>query len=399
MLLCISLLSLTVHAKDKADQPTRYQAVVENMQKLGDELVAQYQPKEGLSTMEGFTALYFDHYEGSGMELSVAALSPTINIKTEAFFTRLINASSNGIRPDQLQITWAALKSQLTTDLALLNSHASQHFSQVFIKSFTILFREGVEALIIVTALLAYLRRSEHAHKTNIIYYGVGLALLASVVTAVAFITLFKNLGANREAIEGITMLTASAVMFYVSFWLLSKRDALKWQGFIKNKMTQALTSSSMFALGLTAFLAVYREGAETILFYQALLIDSKDQLIGVVAGFGAACLALTVIYGAMQRASVKIPYRLFFTLTALLLYVMSFSFVGGAILDLQEAGWINITPIPHFPQIEWLGLFPAWQNVGAQLLFVVPSVVILGVWYIRQCRQRHTPALAQQET
>src|SRR5690606_21112558 len=126
--------------------------------------------------------------------------------------------SSNGTSALKLKVTWNSLKTQLHTDLELLKSHASQSFSQVFIKSFTILLREGVEALIIVTALLAYLRRSEHANKTKVIYYGVGLALFASAVTAVAFITVFKSLGANREAIEGLTMLTASAVMFYVSF-------------------------------------------------------------------------------------------------------------------------------------------------------------------------------------
>lgn len=366
-----------------------YQVVVTQIKQLGDDLISQYDPKNGVATMDGFSKLYFDHYEASGMELSVAAISPTINSKTEAYFTQLIGSANDGVTHKELQTIWTGLKIQLNADVDLLKNNTANHFAEAFFQSFSILLREGFEALLIITALLTFLRRSHHETKSKVVYYGVGMALIASIITAYCFATIFKNLGTHREAMEGIVMLSASAVMFYVSYWLLAKRESMKWQSFIKENVNKALNSSNMMALGLTAFLAVYREGAETILFYQALIIGSKGQTAGIVAGFSAACLALLLIYRVMQTASFKIPYRLFFTVTAIFLYYMSFSFIGSGILELQQAGWIEISPINGFPQIEWLGIFPAKENIGAQLLFLVPTLSILMGWYMRQFFKR----------
>src|SRR3990167_3933458 len=375
---------MTSHASVPSQKPD-YQVVVNEIIRLGDDLVNQYQPKEGVTTMDGFSRLYFDYYEVKGMEGAVASISPAVNSTTESLFTQMIGSASQGVDQKVLTAHFAELKARLNSDLELLKRNEASNMTEAFVQSFSMLLREGFEALIIVSALLTYLRRSQNENKIPIIHYGVGFALFASVITAFLFATFFKNLGANREAIEGGTMLFASAVMFYVSYWLISKRESIMWQKFIKNKMNHALEKSNMFALGLAAFLAVYREGAETILFYQALLINSKGQLPGIMIGFAAAFFSLLLIYWAIQKASFKIPYRLFFTVTALFLYYMAFSFIGGGILELQETGWVDITPIQHFPQITWLGIFPAWQNVGAQLVFLVPTVAFLLIGYIRQ--------------
>lgn len=380
-LFVLSFFSISVFA----DTPKKdFPAVVKEMDALGDQLAAAYKTENSMDTMDGFSKLYFDHYEGSGMEVAVAAISPAINAKTEALFTQIIGAASNNAAPLELQKKWTALKIRLHADLELVQKSKTNNFTQTFIQSFSILLREGFEALIIVTALLAYLRRSEHADKSPIIYTGVLLALFASIATAYIFTTIFKNLGANREAMEGIIMLIASGVLFYVSYWLFSKSEAVKWQNFIKNKMNKALSSSNMFALGLAAFLAVYREGAETILFYQALIFESKGASLAVTSGLIGASATLLLLYIVLQKASFKIPYRLFFTATAILLYYMAFSFIGGGILELQQAGLIDITPIKGFPQIEWLGIFPAWQNVGAQLAFLIPTLLGL-IWYYKK--------------
>ena len=375
---------MTSHASVPSQKPD-YQVVVNEIIRLGDDLVNQYQPKEGVTTMDGFSRLYFDYYEGKGMEGAVASISPAVNSTTESLFTQMIGSASQGVDQKVLTAHFAELKARLNSDLELLKRNEASNMTEAFVQSFSILLREGFEALIIVSALLTYLRRSQNENKIPIIHYGVGFALFASVITAFLFATFFKNLGANREAIEGSTMLFASLVMFYVSYWLISKRESIKWQQFIKNKMNHALEKSNMFALGLVSFLAVYREGAETILFYQALLINSKEQTLGIVIGFIAALLALFLIYKGIQKASLKIPYRLFFTVTAVFLYYMAFSFIGGGILELQEAGLLDITPIQGFPQIEWLGIFPAWQNIGAQLLFLIPTLSVLIIFYLRQ--------------
>lgn len=368
-----------------ADTTPNFENVVKEINHIGDELIASYNPDESLSTLDGFSDLYFKQYEGKGMELAVMTISPTVNKETEALFTQLIGAASQGVQKEKLNAAWDALKKQLNADLELLKSNKPSSFWEAFLQSFTILLREGFEALLIVTALLAYLRRSNHADKSRVIYYGVGFAFIASIITAVLFTTIFKTAGSNREAMEGVTMLIAAAVLFYVSYWLFAKRESEKWQQYIKHKMNKALTTGSMFALGLAAFLAVYREGAETILFYQALIIGNKQQLLAISSGFVAALFTLALIYRAMQTASFKIPFRLFFTITAIFLYYMAFYFIGGAILELQQAGWVNITPINGFPQIPWLGIFPTWQNILAQMIFLVPTLGFLVIWYVKR--------------
>jgi len=366
-----------------------HESTVKIMTEIGNTALNHYLPEDGVTTMAVFSDLYFDYYEGKGMEVAVAALSPTSNLKTEALFTKLISAAGNSKSLPQLQTIWQDLQAQLHLDLALLKNASETHFIESFIQSLTILLREGFEALLIVTALVTYLRRGGHSDKTKTIYTGVTLAVIASIVTAIFFSTLFKNAGSQREAIEGIVMLFAALVMFYVSYWLFSKREADKWQQFIKQKMSRALSKGSLFALGLTAFLAVFREGAETILFYQALLMGNQNQMPAISLGFLTAIFVLFGIYWLMQKATYKIPFQLFFTLTAAFLYYMAFYFIGGGIFELQAAGWISASPIHGFPQIEWLGIFPNWENISAQLTFLIPTLGALLWWQIYRIKTR----------
>lgn len=373
------------HNATAATSSVNFSHIVQEITQRGDDLLSHYNPSDGMNVIEGFNQLYFDFYEASGFELAVATASSATNIKTEALFTKIIGAASSKESVSVLTKHWSELKSRLNANLTLIQTHSINHFSQAFIESFSILLREGFEAMIIITALLTFVRRTPHAEKATVIYYGAGSALGASLLTAVLLATIFKNLGSHREAMEGITMLIASAVMFYVSYWLLAKRESAKWQGYIKHKMNHALSTSNTWALALTAFLAVYREGAETILFYQALFIGSPNQLPGLASGFLAACMTLLLIYWGLKVAAFKMPYRLFFTVTAIFLYYMSFTFIGRGILELQQAGWISVTPIEGLPQLEWLGIFPSWQNMSVQVIFLVVTLGVIAVWYLQQ--------------
>ncbi len=362
-------------------QTQDYASVVKTMQETGDALLNRYNASTAMDTMTGFSHLYFHYYEGTGMENAVMAISPSINSKTEALFRALIGGSANQAPKSQLDTTWAKLQIRLADNAAMLSNNKTNSFSEAAAQSFIILVREGFEAMLIITALLTYLRRAGHEDKSRVIYSGVVLALILSVITAYLFATLFKTAGANREAMEGITMLIAAFVLFYVSYWLFSKREADRWQNYIKQKINKALSGGSLFALGLAAFLAVYREGAETILFYQALAIGSHDQWLALLTGFVLACVALAFIYWAMKTATFKIPYRIFFFTTAIFLYYMAFFFIGGAMVELQEAGWISITPVSFLPQIPWLGFYPTLESAGAQAIFLIPTLSILFIW------------------
>ena len=243
---------------------------------------------------------------------------------------------------------------------------------EAFWQSFLIILREGFEAILVVGAVVAFLIKTGHRERLRSIWIGVAYALLASAATAVVLKTMLSAMPASREIIEGLTLLVAVAVLFSVSYWLISKVEAAKWQQFIKEKVNTALNQGGGRALSFVAFLAVYREGAETALFYQALFNEGPHVAfplsMGVVAGFAALAVIFTLFY----RFGVRIPLRPFFSVTSALLYFMAFVFTGKGVRELQEGNALPLTAIPGFPHSEFLGLYPSWQGVLAQLVLLI---------------------------
>jgi high-affinity iron transporter len=200
-------------------------------------------------------------------------------------------------------------------------------------------------------------------------------------VTAALIELLFHFTPGQREALEGVTMLIAVAVLFYVSYWVLSKIEADRWNAFLKGKMQDALSSGSGLALASVAFLAVYREGFETILFYKALLSAAGTGEVGaVVAGIGVGGAGLVVLYVAISRYGMRLPMKPFFAVTGTLLYYMAFVFAGQGIKDLQEAGMVGLTVLDGWPRWPQLGIYPTAQSLALQAVLLV---LLLGglVW------------------
>lgn len=254
---------------------------------------------------------------------------------------------------------------------------------EAFWQSFLIIVREGFEAILVIGAIVAFLIKTGHRERLRSIWTGVTLAVVASAVTAIVLKTLLSAMPASREFIEGATLLLAVAVLFSVSYWLISKVEAAKWQQFIKEKVTTALDQGGGRALAFVAFLAVYREGAETALFYQALFNEGPHVALplslGIVAGGGVLAVIFTLFY----RFGVRIPLRPFFTVTSVLLYYMAFVFTGKGIRELQEGNIIPLSAIRGFPHIEALGVYPSWQGVLSQfaLLLLFAFAVLKSLW------------------
>jgi high-affinity iron transporter len=198
-----------------------------------------------------------------------------------------------------------------------------------FFQSFLIILREGFEAILVVGAVVAFLIKTGNRERLRSIWTGVTLGVAASAVTAIALKTLFAHLPASREIVEGVTMLLAVVVLFSVSYWLISKVEAVKWQKFIREKVNQALEHGGGKALALVAFLAVYREGAETALFYQALFNEGNHVALPLSLGILAGGIILALVFTLFYRYGVKIPMRTFFMVTSVLLYYMAFVFMG----------------------------------------------------------------------
>ncbi|NUQ21336.1 MAG: c-type cytochrome, partial [Gemmatimonadaceae bacterium] len=240
-----------------------------------------------------------------------------------------------------------------------------------FLESFLIILREGFEAILVIGAVATFLIKTGHRERLRSLWVGGALALLASAVTAVILSTALSAVPASREIIEGATMLVAVAVLFSVSYWLISKVEAAKWQQFIREKVTSALQHGGGKALALVAFLAVYREGAETALFYQALFRESGSVALPLGLGILVGFAALVVIFTLFYKFGVKIPLRPFFTVTSALLYYMAFVFAGKGIKELQEGNAMSVTRLPGFPTVQAMGIYPTVETTLAQLLLV----------------------------
>ncbi len=248
---------------------------------------------------------------------------------------------------------------------------------EAFFQSFLIIVREGFEAILVIGAVVAFLVKTGNRDRLRSIWLGIVLGLLASGVMVVVLKTVFAHLPTSREVMEGVTLLLAVGVLFSVSYWLISKVEAAKWQKFIREKVGTALDQGGGKALALVAFLAVFREGAETALFYQALFSEGNVALslsLGIVAGF----IALTIIFTLFYRYGVKIPMRPFFTVTSILLYYMAFVFMGKGIRELQEGNVIPITVMPRMPSMPSMGIFPSLETSLAQAVLILLFVFMI---------------------
>lgn len=238
-----------------------------------------------------------------------------------------------------------------------------------FLQSAGIILREGFEIVLIVGALFTYVRRSGQDRLLTALRSGMLAGIVASVATAVVLRTVFGLVPGAGDALEGAAMLVAAGVLFWVSYWIISKAEADRWQRYIQGKVAGALASGSASALAGAAFLAVYREGFETVLFYQALLGGAPTG--PVLAGFATGLALLSVVWVAFNRLGKRLPIQQFFLITGGFLYLMSFVFAGRGIRELQEAQFVSVTPLPWMPTIELLGIYPSVETLAAQSVLV----------------------------
>jgi len=253
----------------------------------------------------------------------------------------------------------------------------------LFIASFFLLVREGFEAILIVAALMTFLAKAGASERRREVARGAWAAVGASVITWVLVELLLEVTPGQRETIEGVTMLLAAAVLFYVSYWLLSKIEADKWTAFVRGRMQSALSSGSGLALSAVAFLAVYREGFETILFYKALFTSAGASTVPVVGGIAAGAVGLVAIYLLVNQLGLRVAMKPFFAVTGVMLYYMAFVFAGKGIAELQGAGIIPLTVIEGAPRIPVFGVYPTVESLIVQGLLLTLAI-IAAVWALR---------------
>src|SRR4029079_6280234 len=242
--------------------------------------------------------------------------------------------------------------------------------SSAFIQAAVILLREGLEAMLVIAALAGYLTKAGAAHRIQAFYAGALVAVVASLIAAWLFAVL--NSGDHSDVLEGIIILLAAALMLYVSGWLMVKQDPRGWQEYLAHKADSALAQDTTWAVGALAFFAVFREGAETVLFINALAKTEGRWSGGLFAGLLAAAAGLAVLFYFINLIARKLPLRPLFIVTSAFLFVMAIKFIGEAVQEFQEQAIITVTEVKGSAFLSAIGLNPSMEALSIQGLVIL---------------------------
>ncbi len=365
------------------DEGKDFTPIVQNIKDKMAKVLQLYESGKVDDAIDESGNIYFDEYEESGMENIVGAKDTQLKLDTEASFNKISALMRAGASKEQIVAAQNKLFDQLTQSLELTKKSSNW---DLFLYAFIIILREGFEALIIVAAVIALLIKSGNSKHLNIVYSALGVAVVLSIATAYGLNYIFgsENAGQTREVMEGAVMLIAVVLLFYVGFWLLSNASSKKWSAYIQGQISSSLSSGDSKMLWWTVFLAVYREGAETVLFYLALLFDAKSPAATsmVVAGFVAGLAALIIVYIVIKKFSLKIAIKPFFIATSVIIFYMSVVFVGKGVMELVEGKVFVPTVIDGLPTITWIGFYPYVQSLVPQAVMIV--LLIAGILILK---------------
>ena len=283
----------------------------------------------------------------------------------------------------------AAAAEQLAAQMEEESASQSDPRLLTFLGAFGIIVREGLEAILVIAGMIAYLVKSGNQKTLKNVYIGSFLGVVMSFAAAWLLAWLkrvWTGAGQSQEVIEGITALIAVCVLFYVSNWMISKAEAASWSRYIDGKVQSSVETGSSFALAFTAFLSVFREGAEVVLFYQPMLNEGNPGMVW--AGFGVGCVLLVFVYLAITKLSIRLPIKVFFTATSILMAVMCVSFLGGGIKELAEGNvfdlTLNVPGIPENDVIQIFGIYPWLETLVPQLIL---SIILLVTFLVAHYR------------
>lgn len=342
---------------------------------------------------------YYQYYEKLGFEKNVMnAISGSRVSTVEYQFKECRQAMNSGKSFAQTKKLFTDLKSMLIEDASKLDGGAAananvfmQFITSSFGQAFIILLREGLEAMLVVAAIIAYLIKSGHKHMVKYIYMGLVAGIAASLVVAALFGLLFNGSGPQQEITEGVVALFAMLMLLYTSNWMISRSSVQAWNEYIRNQTTAAVSKGSLISLALLSFLAVFREGAETVIFYQAIFAVSSGADSMIWGGFVAAAAVLVVIFLLIRFASVRIPIRPFFAGTSALMCILVVIFAGGGVHALIEGDALAGAYIQGLPTNDWLGFYPYVETISAQVVAAIVVVALLCVSFVRARKSQAT--------
>lgn len=342
---------------------------------------------ENGSTDQAFkeaTRAYLQHYEADGLEKATLSYLSTGRVaQVEGEFRDIRVGVRDGWPVDEVRGHVQTLSQMVTEDAAALDGLGAAESVgwSGFVAAFLILLREGVEALLVVAAVITYVVKTGRRDQLKGVYLGIGAAVAVSVVLAVAFnsLTSSADLGLTQELIEGVVGVLAAALLIYISSWILSKSEGDAWHRYINATIDKNSVTGGQWALFTVVFLAVAREGFETILFFVPVFGAAQTPVDHALIwlGMGAAVVLLAVLFVAVRYFGVRLPLRPFFRGMSVLLSVLAITIAGGAAKELQDAMILEVTPVGGVPQIDWLGLYPTVETLATQ---AVVTVIVVGL-------------------
>lgn len=360
------------------------------------EMLRLYENKKFEGALLTARSAYLDSYEM--VEIPLRPIDPDFTLEMEIKFAELRNLLQQQAPFQEVEGKTIEIRRGLDESERLVSGVGIVAPAIAFSTSFSIIFREGLESALIIGAILTYLQASRNSRFKKHVYYGILIAVVATAATWFVAQYLIEISGANRELIEAIAGLSATAVLFWVSFWVLNKIETKKWIEFVKAKIWKATTTGSVIVFVALAFFTVYREGFETVLFYQAMLSFAKYMELYVIAGL---ILGLAVIVGVailINRLGRRLPLRALFALTMGIGAYMSIAFIGNAVRDLQELGIVATTPLVGIvPRLDinlatMTGIHPTLESVTAQIVLL--AIYLVGSLYILVLKPRRQKAI-----
>jgi high-affinity iron transporter len=361
-----------------------------------DETLRLYKDGNAEGALLTSRSAYLDSYEN--VEIPLRPIDPDFTLDMEIRFAELRNLIQARAPYEQVEAKVIEIRRGLDESERLVSGTGIVAPAIAFSTSFSIIFREGLESALIVGAILTYLEASRNERFKKHVYYGIVIAFAATAVTWFIAQFIINISGASKELIEAIAGVSAVAVLFWVSFWILNKVETKKWIEFVKAKVWKATTTGSVMVFVMLSFFTVYREGFETVLFYQAMLSFAKYMEWYVVAGL---VLGLGVITGAtflVRKLGRKLPLRVLFGLTMGIGAYMSIAFMGNAVREFQEVGYLPTTHlIGTVPRLDintatMTGIHPTLETIVAQVILL--GVYLAGSLYVLVLQPRRNRAI-----
>jgi high-affinity iron transporter len=335
---------------------------------------------------------YLDHFEYVEIPLRVAA--PDLTAEAETKFAEIRGLIKDRAPVDVVRTNIIELRRLIDDTERRLTDTGFNAAAVVAGQSFLIIFREGLEAVLLLTALLGYLEATKATQYRKPITWGVIIGLAATAVTYLVLRSILAVLPVGREVLEAAVATAAVAVLIYISFWLIARLEHRRWMEFLRSRLFNAVSIGSTTALVLVGFTAMYREGLETALLYQALVEFGEGLGWWIIAGLAAGLIALAVVSYLIFRLGRRLPIKTFLICAVLLLMATSVAFLGNAVRSLQTADLVGLTPINGLPRApiflsQALGYWPSVETLASQA--VLAAVYVLGAAWLLMVRPRRT--------